>query len=226
MKILVIAAHPDDEVLGCGGTIARYVSNGANVHVAFMTDGVSSRSDDKNDIVDQDRRRKAAEQACAILGMKSVDYHQFPDNGMDTVPLLSIVKEIEKLINVYQPDTIFTHYAGDLNIDHQLVNRAVITATRPQPEMPVKTVLSFEIPSSTEWQFANESGQFVPNWFIDISDYMDIKLKALNAYHEELREWPHPRSIRAIEHLAHWRGAIIGKNAAEAFILNRHIEWM
>ena len=223
-SILIIAAHPDDEVLGCGGTIAKLIDQGFKAHVAFMADGVSSRNIDQ--IVHEEDlhiRRSAAQKACEILGVTSVSFGNFPDNRMDGVALLDIIRLIEKLIAEHRPDTVFTHHAGDVNVDHSRIHKAVVTACRPQPGHSVKTLLCFEIPSSTEWQLSGSAPAFSPNWFFDISDTLVRKLAALKAYDAEMRTWPHPRSLKGVEYLAHWRGATIGVDAAEAFILGRHL---
>ncbi len=223
-SILVVAAHPDDEVLGCGGTIAKWADAGARTHVAFLADGVMSRTGEADVLQSAlSARRAAAQKACSVLGVTTVAFGVFPDNRMDTVSLLDVVKSIEALIAKHQPDTVLTHHAGDVNIDHQRVHQALVAACRPQRGHPVKTLLSFEVPSSTEWQLAGSAPVFAPNWFVDISGALDRKLSALDAYGAELRAWPHPRSRRAVEHLAHWRGSIIGADAAEAFILGRQI---
>ena len=224
-SVLILAAHPDDEVLGCGGTIAKLTDQGAIVNVAFLADGVFSRS---GDIVSQQTelaaRRAASQKACDILRVNSVFFGEFPDNRMDTIALLDIIKLIEALIAKYQPDTVFTHHSGDVNIDHRRVHEAAVTACRPQRGHPVKTLLCFEVPSSTEWQLPSSAPVFAPNWFVDISDTLDRKLAALDAYAAELRDWPHPRSKRAVESLARWRGATVGVDAAEAFALGRRLE--
>jgi LmbE family N-acetylglucosaminyl deacetylase len=221
---LVIAAHPDDEALGCGGTITRWASEGANVHLAFLADGVGARGEvhytEQGALND---RRDAANRAAEIMGAASVHFDDLPDNRLDSVPLLDITQRVEALIERYQPDTVLTHHAGDLNIDHRRVYQAVMTACRPQPGHPVQTILSFEVPSSTEWQVSGGGEAFVPNWFEDITETLPQKLKALEAYATEMREWPHTRSIEAVEHLARWRGATVGVEAAEAFILARQL---
>lgn len=223
-SILVLAAHPDDEVLGCGGTIAKLARQGATIHVAFLADGVSSRSGDLTaQQAELASRRIAAQKACDILGVKSLSFGDFPDNRMDTIALLDIIKPIEALVAKFQADTVFTHHAGDVNIDHRRIHEAVSAACRPQPGYPVKTVLCFEVPSSTEWQLSGSAPAFAPNWFVDISDSLDLKLAALEAYTAELRPWPHPRSRQGVEHLARWRGATVGVGAAEAFILGRQL---
>lgn len=223
-SILILAAHPDDEVLGCGGTIAKLADEGANVHVAFLADGVFSRGGEQ--AAQQQElasRRAAAQKSCEILGVKSVSFGDFPDNRMDTIPLLDITQAVETLIAKHQPELVFTHHAGDVNIDHRRLHEAVVTACRPQHGHPVKTLLCFEVPSSTEWQLPGSAPAFMPNWFVDISATLMRKLTALEAYAEELRSWPHPRSLQGVEHLAHWRGATVGVEAAEAFVLGRQL---
>lgn len=223
-SILIIAAHPDDEVLGCGGTIAKLADQGATIHVAFLADGVFSRASAENSGGGAlEARRAAARKSGDILGVSSVSFGDFPDNRMDTVALLDVIKEVEKLIGLHQPDTVFTHHPGDLNVDHRRVHEAVATACRPQRGHPVRTLLCFEVPSSTEWQLPDSAPAFMPNWFVDISDTLDRKLAALDAYAAELRVWPHPRSRQGVEHLARWRGATVGAEAAEAFVLGRQL---
>jgi LmbE family N-acetylglucosaminyl deacetylase len=223
--ILVVVAHPDDEVLGCGGTIANYSREGHDVHVAFLADGVSARNGKlPPDLKELKERQEAAKKSAAVLGIKSLHFGEFPDNQMDTIPLLQVTKEVEGLIRKVQPETVITHFGGDLNIDHRKTFEAVLTACRPQAGHPVKTILCFETPSSTEWQSGINDLPFCPNWFVDISKTLSSKLKALDAYTSEMRPWPHPRSNRALEHIAGWRGATIGKEAAEAFMLVRRLE--
>ena len=223
-SVLVVAAHPDDEVLGCGGTIAKLSKRGFKVNVIFISDGVSSRSMTKKKYLIQLRnRQKSCLRACKILGLTKPIFYNLPDNALDSVPLLNIVKIIEKHISKIKPEIIFTHFYNDLNIDHQIVNKAVITSCRPQRKTSVKTLLFFEIPSSTEWQGSKSKNIFNPNWFEDIDAELNLKIKALKAYKNELRNWPHPRSIKGVKALATWRGASAGFGAAEAFILGRKI---
>jgi LmbE family N-acetylglucosaminyl deacetylase len=218
-RVLVVAAHPDDEALGCGGTLARYAALGAWIHVAFLADGVNSRGGEPDAGLTE--RRAAARAACAILGVGSVSFGEHADNRMDMVALLDVAKSVEALVEQHQPDTVLTHHGGDLNIDHRRVHEAVFTACRPQPGHPVRTVLCFEVPSSTEWQCPGSAPAFVPNWFVDISSTLDRKLAALQAYASEMRDWPHPRSEQGVVALLRWRGASIGTTAAEAFMLGR-----
>ena len=226
MKILVIAAHPDDEVLGCGGSMAKWSKNGHKVHVLIMAEGATSR-DKKRDRVARQKElshlAQSANKAGKILGVQSVELFDFPDNRMDSVDLLDVVKSVEEHIKKSKPEVVVTHHSGDLNIDHQITQQAVMAACRPQPGHPVKRILSFEVPSATDWQSPTVCNHFVPNWFEDISETLELKIKALNAYKSEMRKWPHARSIEAVEYLARWRGASVGYEAAEAFMLIREI---
>ena len=226
MNILVVVAHPDDEVLGCGGTIARHVQQGDRVAVIILAEGVTSRAAKR--ALDQDAEKlqalaAATHRACGILGVDEITLNDFPDNRMDSLPLLDIVKVIEQHMNRLQPTVVYTHHGGDVNVDHRVTYQAVVTACRPQPENSVKTLLTFETSSSTEWQPPLVGTPFAPNWFVDIGETLAAKLKALSVYETELRSWPHPRSIQAVEHLARWRGSTVGVEAAEAFVLARNI---
>lgn len=226
MKYFIIAAHPDDEVLGCGGSIAKWSRDSHEVNVLIMTQGITSRNKTKDKDICQNELSQLAQsvkKANKILGVQSVNLLKYPDNRMDSVDLLDVVKTIENYITKLQPDVVVTHYSGDLNIDHQITQQAVMTACRPQQGHPVKCILSFEVPSSTEWQSPTADNLFVPNWFEDISNTLEYKIKALEAYQSEMRKWPHSRSIKAVKHLAHWRGASVGCEAAESFILLRKL---
>lgn len=226
MNILVVAAHPDDEVLGCGGAIAKHTQNGDQVHILILAEGATSRNLERDRQLFQSELlslETAANQASKILGVNSLSLHDFPDNRMDSCDLLDIVKTIEQSIDQYQPKIVYTHHAGDVNIDHQLIHQATVTACRPIPSQTVQTLLFFEIPSSTEWQTSGSALPFIPNWFVDISETLECKLQALKAYESEMRPYPHPRSLEAVEYLARWRAATIGVKAAEAFMLGRHI---
>lgn len=223
---LVIAAHPDDEVLGCGATIARLTDEGWAVHVVILAEGATSRTTKRDlslHVEELSELEKCAEMANKILGSKSVKLLSLPDNRMDGMELLDVVKIVEAEITCHRPTMVLTHHAGDVNVDHGVIHDAVIAACRPQPSHSVKTLLFFEVPSSTEWRPSASGMQFAPNIFYDITDSIDRKLKALNAYAPEMRAFPHPRSIYAVEHLARWRGATIGCEAAEAFMLGRAI---
>ncbi len=225
--ILVVAAHPDDEILGCGGMMAKHAKRGDKVHVVIIAEGITSRDpkrDREKHKVALGTLAKESRQANKVLGTASLDLHEFPDNRLDSVNLLDVIKVIEEAVDRYQPEIVYTHHAGDMNIDHRLVHWAVITACRPAPSRPVKTLLFFEVVSSTEWVPPGSSPAFSPNWFCDISDTLELKLKAMKTYQSEIRTWPHPRSIEGLKHLARWRGTIIGVEAAEAFVLGRNME--
>lgn len=219
-RVLVVAAHSDDEALGCGGTIARHVADKDTVHVIFLTNGVGARG---IKAVDHhiSKRRQAAERALAILGVTSFSHFDFPDNSLDKLVLLDVIKTIEPVINDFKPDTIYTHFAHDLNIDHRICHQAVLTAARPQPNHTVRAIYEFEVPSSTEWSFSDVT--FHPQHFVDISHYFATKLLAVSEYAEELRPAPHPRSDVSLEALARWRGATVGCAMAEAFRVVRQI---
>ena len=222
--VLVIAAHPDDEVLGCGGTLLKLARAGAEIHLAFLADGIGARNPDPAQRqAELDQRRAAARAAADILGAASIHFDALPDNRLDSIPLLDLTQRVEALIARHRPTTLFTHHVGDLNIDHHRTHQAVMTACRPQSGHPVRTLLCFEVPSSTEWQPPGSGTPFTPNWFVDIGATLDGKLAALAAYAAEVRDWPHPRSREGVQYLARWRGATLGCEAAEAFMLARHL---
>ena len=215
-NVLIIVAHPDDEILGCGATMAKHVKNGDKVKVVFLADGFSSRVNDIN-------RYSSAEKASKFLGCMEPVFLNFPDNQLDTIPLLDIVKKIEKSIESFQPSIIYTHHYGDLNIDHQLTHKAVITASRPRYKFTVKEIYSFEILSSTHWQSLSMGNEFIPNYFVDVNEFMDIKMSALQCYDSEIMDYPNARSYNAVENLAKFRGSLVGLRAAEAFVVLRNI---
>ena len=215
--VLVVAAHSDDEALGCSGTISKHIEQGDSVHLLFMTDGVASRSAKVNN---KKKRLTAAQGVAEILGVDTLTNLNFPDNRMDSIPLLDVVKEVENKITELQPEIIYTHHIGDLNIDHQITHKAVITACRPQPDFCVKEIYAFEVLSSTEWQTPGVES-FNPNVFVDITDYIDIKKQVLEVYSEEMRQPPHSRSIDNALRLNALRGNSVGIDYAEAFELVR-----
>ena len=225
-SVLVIAAHPDDEILGCGGTIARHIKNGDKVAILIMADGITSRGKSSTYLLANElsERQQCANCANRILGVNNLTLLSYPDNRMDEAVLLDVVKDVEKKMDQLKPSIVYTHHYGDVNVDHAIVHNAVVVACRPQPDNNVKQLLFFEIPSSTEWRPPSSRPLFEPNWFIDISETLDLKLQAIATYGSELRNFPHPRSLAAIEHLARWRGASVGVLAAEAFELGRLIQ--
>jgi len=223
-RVLVIAAHPDDEVLGCGGTLTLHRLSGDTVVVQFMTNGVGARTPGNDpDGLDVTHRADAARKAASILGVSRLEFGDFPDNALDSCRLLDLAKAVEAVVNDVRPDVVYTHFAGDLNIDHQLTYRATLTALRPIAGQTIPSIYSFEVPSSTEWAGVQMAPAFRPNRFVDISGVMETKLAALAAYQEEMRPFPHPRSAQALTALASVRGAASGLQAAEAFVIERQI---
>lgn len=223
---LVIAAHPDDEVLGCGATIARLSDTGWAVHVVIVAEGVTSRAADRERVRHANELSElagCAQKANAILGSSSVKLLTLPDNRMDGMELLEVVKMVEAEVERHSPSLVLTHHVGDVNVDHVVLHNAVVTACRPQPGHPVKTLLFFEVPSSTEWRPSGSGVTFTRDYFFDVTPYLERKLRALDAYAPEMRGFPHPRSVQAVEHIARWRGASVGCAAAEAFMLGRAI---
>jgi N-acetylglucosamine malate deacetylase 1 len=223
-KVLIVAAHPDDEILGCGGTIARHIDQNDEVSVLFLTDGVSSRNASLSDKIlknEKDKRKNAALEVSRYLGYSNIVFGTFPDNKCDTVPLLDIVQFIEKNIDILKPNIVYTHFCNDLNIDHRKTFEAVITAARPTNSSSIDSIYSFEVPSSTEWNFSNEVKQFSPNHFINIQRYFEKKEYALKCYEMEIRAFPFPRSFKGIDALATFRGAQSGFSKAEAFMVVR-----
>lgn len=226
MTTLVVAAHPDDEVLGCGASIYKWATAGDDVHVLILAEGITSRDislESNATSAALDELAEAARAASRILTVSSLSLHDFPDNSMDTVRFLDIVKIVETFVSKLTPNVVVTHHAGDLSIDHRITHNAVLTACRPLPDCCVKLILCFETPSATEWQSPVFNQPFTPNWFEDVSQTFDVKLKALEAYESEMRNWPHSRSIESVQNLARWRGASVGVEAAEAFMLIRQI---
>jgi len=227
-KILVVAAHPDDELLGLGGTMHRFISQaGSVVRVVILGEGVTSRSDKRDAVLwkkELAAHRRDIEKARKAIGYASVGAYDLPDNRFDSVNLLDIIKIVEKEKNDFNPEIIFTHHGGDLNIDHRKTFEAVITACRPVEQEKVKTIITFETPSGTEWRASSDPNHFIPNLFIEISEMnLGAKIRAMEAYEYEKRKYPHPRSPEALEILARRWGIVIGKKYAEAFCLVRGI---
>ena len=224
-KILVIVAHADDEAIGCGGTLLKHSDKGDEVRIIYMTDGVGARVEDTNaeDAIARKNRLFAQQQACQKLKVSQYYNFDFPDNQMDQVALIEVVQVIEAIINEFQPTVVYTHHGGDLNVDHRIVHQAVLTACRPQPNACVQKILSFEVNSSTEWSSQAMGDNFQPNYFSDISNQIVAKQQLLKIYQQEMRIFPHSRSIEAIITLNKLRGSQVGVSSAEAFNLIRQI---
>lgn len=219
-KVLVIAAHPDDEVLGCGGVIVRHVEEGDKVKVLILGEGITSRKGLGKPAIQKLQKElyARARKVLKILGAGEPLLVKLPDNQFDSVPLLSIVHEIEKVIQEFRPDLVYTHHHGDVNVDHRLASEATEAAVRPLPEGCVREVRMFEVPSSSEWNFTRTP--FQPNVFVALTELqLKKKIDAMRAYTSEIRKFPHPRSAEYIEALARVRGGQSGTRAGEAFEL-------
>ena len=219
--VLVVIAHSDDETIGAGGSLARHLNQGDKVCVVSMTDGVGSRFELEEEA---NLRKESAEQASNKIGFTWLDCGSFPDNAMDTVPLIEVVRFIEKIKKDLYPDIIYTHSAADLNIDHQIVNRAVLTAFRPNYDQKFSEIRAMEIPSSTDYSHEKTTSTFTPNLFIDIEKTWEKKLEGLQCYDKEIRQAPDSRSYEGIENLAKLRGNQVGLCYAEAFEILKKIE--
>jgi len=221
-KVLVIVAHPDDEILGVGGTILKHVASGDEVSVCVLGDGELSR--EGATLSDVEKRKQQINRVAKELGLTDLFIEDFSDNRFDSVELLDIVKKIEIIINSVHPNIIYTHHAHDLNIDHRLTCQAVLTACRPQPGLSVSKILAFETLSSTEWQIKDCSMIFCPNEYNVIDEYIEKKIKILSIYKDEVKNWPHPRSLEGVKILAQYRGMEVGHNYVEAFQVIRSIK--
>lgn len=218
-KILIVAAHPDDEVLGCGGTIFKLKKKN-KIKIIFLTNGVSARSNNQEKIL---IRKNECMDLFKFLKIDKPVFFDFPDNQLDTLPLLKIIKKIEKILKNFKPEIVFTHCENCLNIDHQTAYKATITACRPINKISVKKILSFEVLSSTEWGVSKKKA-FQPNYYINIDDEIKKKIQALKFYKSELKKYPHSRSVEGIKALAKFRGISSGNKYAEAFTLVRNID--
>lgn len=212
-RVLIVAAHPDDEVLGPGGTVKRLVDLGARALIVIACTGRPGHEAAVED---------SARQVGGMLGADDVVFLRFPNLRLESFPLVEVVRRLEQIIASFRPTTVFTHHGGDVNRDHQVCFRATVTATRPLRECPVRALLCFETPSSTEWS-VTPTDAFHPNVFVDITDTFPAKMQALAAYRSEMRPYPFPRSLQGVEALARTRGTTIGVTYAEAFQLMRGI---
>jgi len=216
-KALVVAAHPDDEILGCGGTIHRLSSSGAEVVIAILADGEGSRESENPDSRIAAREKQAAK-AAAILGANKPQLLNLADQRLDTCPLLEIIQSVEDIVGRVKPDIVLTHHGHDLNADHRICHQAVVTACRPLPGSAFRGIYAFEILSSTDFAFGKGSEGFQPSCFVDITQSFSAKIEALKCYEREMRPAPHPRSYDLVDCLARLRGSTVGIDHAEAFV--------
>ena len=224
-KVLVIAAHPDDEVLGAGGAIAKLSSQGVECHLLIVTDGSSAQYRDSDHLQEIIESKKLETKGCAnLLGFKSIHYGELPDMKLDKTPHIVINQVIEKVIDEVLPDTVFTHFWGDVNRDHQEVYKSTLVAVRPVMGQVVKELYCYKVPSSTEWTPNKADTMFMPNVFVDITDFAEQKYKALACYSTELREYPHPRSVQYLREMDKAAGLRVGLLAAEEFVLLRKLD--
>lgn len=227
-RIMVVVAHPDDELLGLGASMNKLINEyNVNTHVVILGEGLTSRSEER-DINKWNKQlqihKKNIKNAQSKIGYNSNSIYDFPDNRFDSISILDIIKVIEKEKIEFKPDIIFTHHGGDLNIDHQITFEAVITATRPMKEEKVKSIITFETPSGTEWRTSSNSRHFNPNLYISFNKKnLDAKIRGMESYEFEKRKFPHPRSPEALTILAQNRGISVGREYAEAFCLIRCI---
>lgn len=226
MNVLVVAAHPDDEILGCGATMARHAAEGDRVQALILAAGVTARGEPRDapaSAADIEALRNSARAAAKEIGAQPPRFEGLPDNRLDGLDRLDIIKRVEAAVTEFEPDLVYTHFGGDLNIDHRITSEAVLTACRPLPESGIRAVYAVETVSSTEWALASPGTGFQPTHFVDVTAYLQHKRAALACYDAEMRAFPHARSIVAVEALARWRGASVGREAAEAFMLLREV---
>ncbi len=220
-NVLIIAAHPDDELLGCAGTVHKLIKNGSKATSLILGEGMKSRGNIEESMLKG--LRADTVMANKEIGITKVHFEQLPDNQFDSLPLLEVVKVVEKYVDEIKPDIIFTHFGGDLNIDHRMTFEAVLTACRPQPGFHHPEIYCFEVPSATDYHEIGQCNAFVPNVHVDIEDEINVKIKALAHYQTEMRPFPHSRSLEGIKILAQARGVRVGCAYVEAFVLVRKI---
>jgi LmbE family N-acetylglucosaminyl deacetylase len=218
--VVVIGAHPDDEILGAGGTLARHVIGGDEVHALVVADGASSRASDEL----MHTLEKDAARAAEMIGFSSVELRSLPDQRLDTVPFIELTQLIESVLDHLRPHVVYTHFPGDVNADHGLVARATWTACRPYSRPQLRRFAVFETPSSTEWAWPMNDSDLQPNLFVDITETLDVKVAAMECYQSELRDYPHPRSSRALRERAAYWGSHVGRLAVEPFRILRDVQ--
>jgi LmbE family N-acetylglucosaminyl deacetylase len=219
-RVAVIGAHPDDEILGAGATLARHVRAGDEVHAIVVADGAGSRYPDQM----MARLEKDALRAAETIGFASLRLQALPDQRLDTVPFIELTQLIESVLDDIGPHVVYTHFPHDVNADHGIVARAAWTACRPYYRPELRRFAVFETPSSTEWAWPMNDTSLHPNHFVDVTGTLDIKIAAMECYATELRAYPHPRSSRALRERAAFWGSQIGRLAAEPFRILRDVE--
>jgi len=220
MKVLVLAAHPDDELLGLGGTVARHADAGDEVIAVIASEGATSRyASDAAATLEASCRA-----AAVVLGIREVRFLGFADQRMDTVPLIEVTQRIEAVVREVRPDTVYTHHWGDLNRDHRVVSEATQVACRPVGGNYPRRVYCFETPSSSEWSAPDPASQFTPTRFVDVTATIDRKLRAMACYPSEVRPAPHPRSLDGLRARAAVWGHTVGVGYAEAFVVLRQVD--
>jgi len=226
---MIVVAHPDDELLGLGATMHKLLKEETTIEtrVVILGEGITSRSDSRDLIKwkkQLEKHRENIHQAQKAIGYHEVIIHDFPDNRFDSVPILDIIKVIEREKERFLPDVIFTHHGGDVNIDHQLTFEAVVTSSRPMKDETVKTIITFETPSGTEWRVPSDPRHFLPNFFVSVQEEdIKAKIEGMESYEFERRDYPHPRSPKALKIQAQRWGVSIGREYAEAFQIIRII---
>jgi LmbE family N-acetylglucosaminyl deacetylase len=218
-RVVVIAAHPDDELLGAGGTLARHVRDGDEVHAIIVADGAGSRYPDELVSTLEKQARRAAE----VIGFTSLQFLSLPDQRLDTIPLIELTQRLEGVLDEIEPGTVYTHFPEDVNADHRLVARCAWTACRPYARPQLRKFAVFETPSSTEWAWPMPGTEFRPNLFVDVTDTLAVKIAAMECYETELRDYPHPRSSRALRERAAYWGSDVGRLAAEPLLVLREV---
>lgn len=219
-SMLIIAPHPDDEVLGCGGIIKKFTDHGIIVNVLVITRGKKEIYSDKR----IENVRKEARNAHKLLGIENTMFLDFPAPDLDTISISELSVAISNIINKFKPVTIFIPHRGDIHHDHKAVFTASLVAARPVNNYLVKRIYSYETLSETEWAAPFGDDAFIPDYFVNISNEFQFKLKAMKCFKSQIREFPNPRSLKAIESLAQFRGSSVGFDYAEAFMTIRVIE--
>jgi len=219
-RVVVLGAHPDDEILGAGGTLALHVRDGDEVHAIVVADGASSRASDDMKIALEDDAARAAD----AIGFASIRLRSLPDQRLDTLSFLDLTQVIESILDDIDPHVVYTHFPGDVNVDHGLVARATWTACRPYARPSLRRFAVFETPSSTEWAWPVNDSSLQPNHFVDITETLDRKIAAMECYRSELREYPHPRSSRSLRERAAFWGSQVGRLAVEPFRILRNVQ--